>query len=57
MVAAKCVVVSVDYRLAPEDVFPAAVDDSWVALEWIYEHGPAELGIDPSKIAVGGSSA
>ncbi|CAE6521083.1 unnamed protein product [Rhizoctonia solani] len=54
---AKCVVVSVDYRLAPEHIFPAAVDDSWTALEWIYEQGPAELGIDPSKIAVGGSSA
>ncbi|KAJ1311896.1 hypothetical protein OPQ81_010356 [Rhizoctonia solani] len=54
---AKCVVVSVDYRLAPEHVFPAAVDDSWTALEWIYEHGAADLGINPSKIAVGGSSA
>ncbi|QRV90534.1 carbohydrate esterase family 10 protein [Ceratobasidium sp. AG-Ba] len=55
--AAKCVVVSVDFRLAPEHVFPAAVDDSWTALEWIYEHGAKELGINPAKIAVGGSSA
>ncbi|CAE6424770.1 unnamed protein product [Rhizoctonia solani] len=54
---AKCVVVSVDYRLAPEHVFPAAVDDSWTAIEWIYERGANELGIDPLKIAVGGSSA
>ncbi|KAJ1311885.1 hypothetical protein OPQ81_010344 [Rhizoctonia solani] len=54
---AKCVVVCVDYRLAPEHVFPAAIDDSWTALEWIYQHGAAELRIDPSKIAVGGSSA
>ncbi|KAG8688527.1 hypothetical protein FRC11_005279 [Ceratobasidium sp. 423] len=54
---AKCVVVAVDYRLAPEHVFPAAVDDSWTALKWIYEHGATELDIDLSRIAVGGSSA
>ncbi|KDN40375.1 hypothetical protein RSAG8_08138, partial [Rhizoctonia solani AG-8 WAC10335] len=54
---AKCAVVSVDYRLAPEHVFPAAVEDSWAALEWVFEHGAIELSIDTSKIAVGGSSA
>ncbi|KAG8791775.1 hypothetical protein FRC12_008118 [Ceratobasidium sp. 428] len=53
----KCAVVSVDYRLAPEDPFPAAIDDSWTVIEWIHEHGSKELEINPLKIAVGGSSA
>jgi acetyl esterase/lipase len=54
---AECVVVSVDYRLGPENPYPAAVQDAVEALEWVYSNGKAELGIDRSRIAVGGSSA
>jgi acetyl esterase/lipase len=51
-----CVVVSVDYRLAPEHPYPAAVDDCVAGLEWAFSHAP-ELDIDPGRIGVGGSSA
>ncbi|KAF8599644.1 hypothetical protein BDV93DRAFT_525888 [Ceratobasidium sp. AG-I] len=54
---ARCVVVSVDYRLAPEHPFPAAVDDAWDALLWLRGAGKDELGIDISRIAVAGASA
>ena len=51
-----CAVVALDYRLAPEHPFPAAVDDSWSALQALIERG-AEWGLDGSRVAVGGDSA
>jgi acetyl esterase len=52
----RCAVLSIDYRMAPEDKFPASVDDSYAALIWAHENAE-RLGIDPTKIAVGGDSA
>ena len=49
-------VVSVDYRLAPENPYPEAMEDAVEALEWVWEQGAPILGIDTKRIAVGGTS-
>jgi acetyl esterase len=54
--ASNCVIVSVDYRLAPEYKYPAATEDAYTALRWVVDHA-AEWNVDPRRVAVSGDSA
>jgi acetyl esterase len=53
---AKCAVISVDYRLAPEHKFPSAIEDCWAVFEWVRKQG-SSWGLDTSRIALSGDSA
>jgi len=50
-------VASIDYRLAPETLLPAIIEDVRDAFQWVHERGPSLLGVDPERVAVAGASA
>jgi acetyl esterase/lipase len=52
----RCVGVSVEYRLAPETPFPGPLEDCYLGLKWVFDHHD-ELGVDPGRIGVSGTSA
>ncbi|WP_282508294.1 alpha/beta hydrolase [Burkholderia cepacia] len=51
-----CALISIDYRLAPETVFPGAIEDCYAALAWVFRHADT-LGIDVARVGVAGESA
>lgn len=51
-----CVIVTVEYRLAPESTFEASIEDNYAGLRWLHQHA-GELGVDPGRIALLGESA
>lgn len=54
--ALECVIVTVEYRLAPETPFPGALDDNYAALQWVFDHA-GDLGVDRDRVALMGESA
>ena len=57
MKGTSCIAVNVNYRHAPEDPYPAAVDDTMEALEWLASTESSKFNINKSRIAIGGTSA